>query len=249
MKRKLIDRARSGGRFIQRFLRQAAFRGGTRTCGQWRMFCQKPVLVTDPDKLKHYLQQERMKLPHALYTKGRITHKELDAYLTFASRELKRVFDSVLYGGGQKWATGYSNIVVNEGLDLLLDVTLSNATQSSTWYIGLLAASPTPNADWTDTGGTGGGVGGADFLNYDEANLVTWADDGVSSQSVTNSTTADFTVSADSSSIGGGFLIDGNQKNPPSGNVYAAGAFDTGNKAADDDDVLQVTGTFTTAAA
>ena len=145
--------------------------------------------------------------------------------------------------GTVRWVEEWDNLVLNGGLDHLLDATLSGATQITTWYVGLLAASPSPAASWTATE-----IASNDFVDYDEATLQTWTDGGVSSQSVTNSaSTADFTISTNSSSIGGAYLISTNAKAVPAGTAYAAGAFSGGNKAADDGDTLQVTATFTMA--
>lgn len=146
--------------------------------------------------------------------------------------------------GVEKWSESYENLVVNEGLDHLLDVTLSGATQITTWYVGLMAATPTvaaadvmnSHAGWTE------------FTAYDESVRQTWTDAGVSSQSVTNSASkASFTVSTNSSSIGGAFLVSNSTKSGTTGVLYAGGAFSGGNKAADDGDTLQVTATFTQA--
>lgn len=148
--------------------------------------------------------------------------------------------------GELKWREEFTNLVVNEGLDELLNATLANQTQHTTWYVGLLGSSPSPGAAWTKTE-----VGAADFVNYDEAVLQTWTPNGAaSSQSVSNSSSkATFTISSDSSTIGGAYLASANTKAVEGGAaiIYAAGAFTGGDKSADDDDTLQVTATFSTA--
>jgi len=147
--------------------------------------------------------------------------------------------------GTIRWRDEFENLIVNEGLDHALDVTLSNGSQSSNWYVGLLGSSPSPAAGWTKTE-----VGAADFVDYDEATLPAWTDGGVSSQSVDNSgSKASFTISQDSSTIGGAYLVNANTKavEGGAGMIYAAGAFSGGDKSADDDDTLEVTATFTAA--
>jgi len=144
--------------------------------------------------------------------------------------------------GSERWSDTFDNLVVNEGLDHLLDVTLSNATQVNPWYIGLLAATPSPAAGWVAAN-----LAAVDFVDYDEATLPSFGDNAVSSQSVANGTTADFSINADSSTIGGAYLISTSAKATPAGTLYAAGAFTGGNKAADSGDTLQVTATFTAA--
>jgi hypothetical protein len=147
--------------------------------------------------------------------------------------------------GSLRWVEEYDNLVTNEGLDYLLDVGLSAGAQKANWYVGLLAASPTPAAAWTKTE-----VGAADFVAYTEATLPAWTDAGVSGQSVTNSASkASFAINADSSTIGGAFLASANTKAVEGGaaTIYAAGAFTGGNKSADSGDTLEVTATFTAA--
>jgi hypothetical protein len=149
--------------------------------------------------------------------------------------------------GKEKWVEEFDNLVVDEGLNHILNTVLNGDSQVSTWYVGLLEASPSPAAGWTKTE-----VGAADFVDYDEATLPTWTPDGASSaESISNSSsTADFTISQDSSSIGGAYLASANTKAVEGGAaiIYSAGAFTGGNKPADDNDTLQVTATFTQAA-
>ncbi len=147
--------------------------------------------------------------------------------------------------GRVKWVdTIECNIVVNEGLDHLLDVTLSGATQITTWYLGLTDGTPTvAGADTMSSH-----AGWVEVTAYDEANRVTWSDGGVSSQSVDNSASqARFTISANGTVIGGAFLVSNNTKGGSTGTLYAAGAFTAADKDLDDDDTLDVTATFTQA--
>jgi hypothetical protein len=85
---------------------------------------------------------------------------------------------------------------------------------------------------------------------YDEAARQTWTDGGVSSQSVSNSASpATFTISTDGTTVGGLFLTSVSTKGGTTGTLYAAGAFSAGDKSLDDNDTLDVTATFTQAAA
>jgi len=145
--------------------------------------------------------------------------------------------------GNVKWRDKVPlNIVVNEGLDHLLDVGLSAATQITTWYLGLIDGTPTIAAGDT----LGSHAGWAEVTAYDEANRVTWSDGGVSGQSVDNSASpATFTISTNGTTIGGAFLASDNTKGGTTGTLYAAGAFSAGDKTLDDGDTLDVTATFT----
>ena len=148
--------------------------------------------------------------------------------------------------GAEKWRDSIDNIVVNVGLDYLLDAGLSGGTPITTWYLGLTSASPTVAAGNT----MGSHAGWTEVTAYDEANRPTWVEAGVSSQSITNSASpADFTISANSTDIGGAFLTSNNTKGGTTGTLYAAGAFTAGDKSLDDNDTIEVTFTATAAAA
>jgi hypothetical protein len=146
--------------------------------------------------------------------------------------------------GNLKWSDEAPNRVVNVGLDHALDVTLSGGTQITSWFVGLTAASPTIAA--ADT--MSSHAGWTEFTSYDESTREAFVDGGVSSQSLSNTASkAEFTISANGSSIGGAFLTSNSTKGGTTGTLYAAVAFSGGNKSADDNDVLQVTYTFTAA--
>lgn len=231
-------------------VRMAATRlaGGTlidcaRLSGKWTAQCRRYLTLSDPEKAMHLVRPavDANVLPGTIkpITRGRMPRKFLTELPDDFAQLRKDLEKLVTDGDDITWSEAWTNIVVNEGLDELLDVTLSNGTQVTAWYIGLLGSTPSPLATWT-----AGDLAAVDFVAYSEANLQTWQDDGVSGQSVTNSTTSDFSVTADTSTIGGGFLISSNTKATPAGTLYAAGAFSGGDKAADSGDTLQVTATF-----
>jgi hypothetical protein len=144
-----------------------------------------------------------------------------------------------------RWSEVIDNLVVNEGLSYILQSALSNETAAITsWYVGLLATSPTPLATWTATE-----IASNDFVDYTEGTLPAWTAGTESGQSVSNSSTADFSINTNSSVIGGAYLISTSAKATPAGTLYSAGAFSGGDKNADSGDTLQVTATFTQAAA
>ena len=148
--------------------------------------------------------------------------------------------------GNLKWVENYENIVVNTGLDHLLDATLSGGTQITTWYVGLTDGTPTAAAGDTSASH----AGWSEVTAYSEGARQTWVDGGVSSRTVTNSgSPAEFSINSNSTTIGGAFLISNSTKGGTSGTLYAIGAFSAGDKSLDNGDTLQVTATFTTAAA
>jgi hypothetical protein len=140
--------------------------------------------------------------------------------------------------GKEKWRDVIHNLVVNVGLDHLLDVALSGGTPDTTWFVGLTDGTPTVAA--ADTMASHSGW--VEVTAYDEANRVPWVEAGVSSQVITNSASpAVFTISSDSTTIGGAFLAADNTKGGSSGILMAAGAFSAGDKTLDDNDTLDVT--------
>jgi hypothetical protein len=145
--------------------------------------------------------------------------------------------------GEIKWIDDFENLVVDEGLDHLLDVTFDGGAQVDPWYIGLLTSNPNPQANWDAAD-----IAANDFLDYDEVVLQTFVVNPVSGQSIDNvGNVAVFTISQDASTVGGCFLISTDAKAVPAGILYCAGAFSGGDKSVDDNDTLQVTVTLTTA--
>jgi hypothetical protein len=140
------------------------------------------------------------------------------------------------------------NIVVDEGLDHILDVGLSNGTQSSTWYVGIFKNNYTPVA--ADVASTFAGAGKANEVtattDVDETVRETWTDAGVSSQSVTNSASPASYNAAASISVYGAFLIDNSTIGGLTGTLFAASKF-TAVRNLVATDVLNVTYTLSAA--
>lgn len=148
--------------------------------------------------------------------------------------------------GKLKWREEFENLVVNVGLDDNLDKYFKGSSYTAAFYVGLTDGTPTPNA--ADTMASHGGW--TEVTAYDEATRETLTLGTVSSQSVDNSASkASFTISTNSTTIGGAFVTTDNTKGGTSGTLYGVGAFTGGDKSADDDDVLNVTVTLTAAAA
>jgi len=144
-----------------------------------------------------------------------------------------------------KWEDGFENIVVNAGLDDLLDKYFKGSAYTSAHYVGLTDGTPTvagadtmaSHAGWTEV------------TAYDEATREALTLGTVSGQSVDNSASkATFTISANGTTIGGAFVTTVNTKGGSTGTLYGGGAFSAGDKLLDDNDTLNVTVTLTTSA-
>ena len=147
--------------------------------------------------------------------------------------------------GNLKWKDTIKNLVVDEGLDDVLDKYLKGSTYTAAHYVGLTAGTPTfaaaddmvTHAGWTEV------------QLYDEAVRQTAVWGTVSSKSVDNSASkAVFTISTNATTIGGCFLCTNSTKGGTTGTLYGGGAFTAGDKVLDNDDVLNVTVTATAAA-
>lgn len=140
----------------------------------------------------------------------------------------------------------WDNLVVNEGLDHLLSVALAAGTQITSWYVGLTAGTPTPAAGDT----MASHAGWTEQQGYDEVARQTWTPGAVSGQSVDNSSSvAAYTITADATTVGGAFLTSVNTKGGTTGVLYSIGAFSGGDVTLSAGSTLNVSATFTTAAA
>ncbi len=147
--------------------------------------------------------------------------------------------------GNLKWIDYISNLIVNVGLDDILDKYLEGSTYTAAHYMGLTDGTPTVNA--ADT--MASHAGWVEVTAYDEGARQTIVWDGVASQSNDNSVSPSvFTISANSTTIGGAFVALSATKGESASTLYGAGAFDAGDKSLDDNDTLTVTITATAAA-
>jgi len=141
--------------------------------------------------------------------------------------------------GALKWEDDAPNLVVNEGLQHILDVVFSGGTAKDPWYVGLIGDTTTVNA--TDTQDSHSGW--TELTAY-TGNRQEWVEVR-SSQSMTNSASkASFTLNADSQTIGGAFLVAAASGDEV---LMSAAAFTGGDKSGDSSDVLEVTYTFSAA--
>ena len=148
--------------------------------------------------------------------------------------------------GNLKWIDTIKNLVVDVGLDDALDKYLKGSSYTAAHYVGLTDGTPTPAAGQTMASHSGW----VEVTAYDEANRpgATWG--AVSGKSVDNSASkAVFTISTNTTVIGGCFVATNNTKGGSAGTLYGVGAFTAGDKTLDDNDVLNVTVTATAAAA
>jgi hypothetical protein len=143
------------------------------------------------------------------------------------------------------WREEFDNLVVTEGLNDSLDKQFKAASYTAAWYVGLTAGTPNFQAGNT----MASHAGWTEVTAYDEATRQGLTLGSVSAGSVSNSANkATFTISTNSTTIGGAFLVSNNAKGGSTGVLYGGGAF-SANRTLNDGDVLNVTITLTASAA
>lgn len=147
--------------------------------------------------------------------------------------------------GNIKWTDDFDNLVVNAGLDDSLDKHLKGSGYTAAWYMGLADGTPEFAAGDTEAAH----AGWTEVTAYDEGVRQTVTFGAVSSQSVDNSGSPSvFTISSNSTTIGGAFLTTTSTKGGTVDTLYGGGAFTAGDKSLDDDDTLTITVTCTASA-
>jgi hypothetical protein len=120
--------------------------------------------------------------------------------------------------GFEHWRDGeiieqfdFSNGITNEGKNKLLDVMFHNVNAIDTWYIGLIDGNVAATLAAADTYAriNTANNGWVEFEDYDVAARQAWVEAAASSQSITSSAAATFTITAggivyDAFVVGGG---------------------------------------------
>lgn len=167
---------------------------------------------------------------------------KLKSWLTGGQIQIKGEYTFKAYNadGSLKWEDKFENLVVNNGLDHILDIVLKLNTQATAWYVGLKAAGSVVAGDTMASHG-----GWTEITAYDEANRPQWVGGALSAQSVDNSgSPAAFTIDTNGTTIAGAFLVSTNNKGGSSGTLFSAGDFASA-KTLDDNEVLEVTVKYT----
>lgn len=205
--------------------------------GLWSWVCHAPLVILDVAKAKHLLNQAGVQLS---IDAGWVWSSQLPALQTMPTW---KEFETLLSGGEVRWAEDYSNMIVNEGLDDMLDKFFKGSSYTAAHYVGLTDGTPTVAAIDTMSSHTGW----AEVVAYSEGARQTFTPGTVASQSVDNSASkAVFSING-TATVGGGFLSTNSTKSGTSGTLIAAGAFTGGNKSVGSGDSLSITATFTQA--
>jgi len=147
--------------------------------------------------------------------------------------------------GNLKWKDRAKNLVVNVGLDKVLDVMFHAEAALTPWYIGLIRDDnygAGPQA--ADTMASHAGWEEGD--EYSESLRQEWTEGAASSQSITNAVSVDFSINA-TETMKGMFLTSSNVKSGWAGTLWAAALFSGGDQIVGSGDTLKVTYTVNAA--
>jgi hypothetical protein len=147
--------------------------------------------------------------------------------------------------GVLKWEDSSHNLVVNVGLQDMLNKYFLGSAYTATWYLGLYGAAASNNPAASDTASSHAGwteITGYSQTTRPASSLATptTANPAV----ITNSSSpAIFTINA-GATIGGAFLISNNTKGGTTGTLFSAADFSGGDKPVLAGDTLNVTYTL-----
>lgn len=148
--------------------------------------------------------------------------------------------------GRLKWREVVPNIVVNVGLNDVLDKYFKGSTYTAAFYVGLVDNSGFSAYAAGDT--MSSHVGWTEFTSYSGTDRPALTLGSVSSQSVNNSASkAAFSISS-SGTVRGAFITTGATKGGTSGTLFGAASF-ASTRSVDNGDTLNVTTTLTAASA
>lgn len=127
------------------------------------------------------------------------------------------------------------NLVVDEGLNHLLQTVLGGGAANATWYVGLFEGNYTPVAG---IAAAGFAAAATECIAYDEATRQTWVEAAAAAKQITNSANkATFTMN-NTKTIYGAFLISDSAKNGVAGVLFAASRFSASRAVVDNDQLL-----------
>lgn len=131
----------------------------------------------------------------------------------------------------------FSNAIVDEGLNHILETEFKSGAAVPTWYLGLINNTPTPTLANANTMGSHSPW--VEATVYDETDRPAWTPGDAASRTITNAATVDFTIN-DTVTIYGIFVTSSLAKSGTSGILWATGAF-ASPRAFSATDVLQIT--------
>ena len=120
-----------------------------------------------------------------------------------------------------------NNIVVDEGLNYILDAALSGGSPLTTWYVGLFKNNYTPVYNNVASTFAGAGVANEVTTEYTEATRPVWVEAGAAAKTITNSASPAVFTFGTGVTVYGSFLISNATKGGTTGTLASASKFGT----------------------
>ncbi len=139
--------------------------------------------------------------------------------------------------GNLKGIYDIPNGIVDEGLTDLLDVYFHVGSVTTAWFLGLVDNSGFSAFAAGDVMNSHSGWN--EFTTYNEATRIAWPEDQPAARAITNTTSADFTITG-TGTIKGIFVVSENTKSGTTGILWATAAF-ASNVAVVNGDSLKIT--------
>lgn len=152
----------------------------------------------------------------------------------------------VVRNGELIWSVQFPNLVVDAGINDALDKQFKASSYTAAWYVGLISTNP-PTIAAADI--MSSHPGWTELTGYDESSRQTLVLGSISGKSVNNNASrAEYTITSNSTTIGGAFITTSSTKGGTTGILYGAGTLSPV-KTLDAGDVLKVGITLSGAAA
>jgi hypothetical protein len=142
--------------------------------------------------------------------------------------------------GKLKWVDTNHNIVVNVGLQHILDVTFENITQATEWYVGLKDGGTPAAGDTMASHGTW-----VEYENYSEGTRPAFNDTRTGQQIDNAGNKAAFSINGSGGTVGGAFICDENTKGGTTGTLMCAEDASEGDRSVVSGDTINVSYTIT----
>lgn len=114
------------------------------------------------------------------------------------------------------------NLVVNQGLNYLLNVAIQGQGQVTSWFVGLFSGNYTPQA--SDTAANIA-QNATEWTGYQEATRQPYTTAASTAQQLTNSANVATFTQSNPGTVYGAFIVSNNQKSATTGTLIAAAQF------------------------
>lgn len=172
---------------------------------------------------------------------GRRQRRRYGANLRLREHLYARVIDA---DGQVKSEDSGHNLITNVALNDVLNEYIRGTTQTTAWYMSLVDNAGFSTFAAGDTAASH--AGWSENQSYSQSTRVQWSPGAASSQSITNSSSVNFSITA-TVTIRGIFIISNSTIGGTTGTLFSEAAFSGGNQSCNNGDTLQATYTLSLA--